>query len=202
MKRICFLVLCIVLISAGAVQALKGKTAVTAVNVREINGKKYAEVAINDRIKIKDIEVRESNGNVTLKYPVYTGKNGRVSDEVKVLSADVDRMIAESVRTGKPSGENGEFYWVITKFSPLRKESSLKAFASVEFNDCIRVECRLYKNKSGLWVAWPSRKNENTKVWTKQVILKKDIKKDIEKALINRYNTVIEEEKNEGWEEE
>ena len=48
--------------------------------------------------------------------------------------------------------------------------------------------------KNGLWVQWPSQKKEDK--WNKIFIIKdKNLKKDIEDKIINKYNKDIENDK-------
>lgn len=191
-------------IFSGYVQSVGSlnKFGVTRVNVTEVNSERIAEIILNDAIKIKEIKVITEGNKTILKYPEYISKNGKIYPQVKILSEDLNKNILESIKTGKFISVKGEVTWEISRFDLFRKKSSLKVFAVIRFNNSVDIECKLFKNNNGFWVSWPSRKEAKTSKWIKQVLISKDIKEPIEKALIERYRTLEEEKSNKLFEEE
>jgi DNA-binding cell septation regulator SpoVG len=74
--------------------------------------------------------------------------------------------------------------------SVLKDNKSIKAFASIIFDDDIEVECRIMNGKKGLWIAWPSYLKHG--IWIKNfTFINKNFQKDIEKKLITNYTSVV-----------
>ena len=66
----------------------------------------------------------------------------------------------------------------------------MKVFASVIFGDSVEIECKIMEGKRGPWISWPSRKDEASGKWKKQVVFKsKDYQKRVEEELLTRYKT-------------
>lgn len=74
----------------------------------------------------------------------------------------------------------------INKCNIVKKPKTILAFMSVIFNDNIEINCNILNGKYGLWVAWPSLK-ENDK-WRKIFDIKdKNLKDKIETDLLKYY---------------
>ncbi len=168
---------------------------VTDVQLKKVGNKTYAEIVINDLVKIREIEVTKIGDRTIVKYPTYVSKSGRVYPQVKIVSKQANDAILEAINTGKVSkpAKISKLDYEITKFSPYRREgSSLKIFAAVTFNKAIEIECKVMEGKRGPWISWPARKDESTGQWVKQVLLKADFKKEVDDALLKRYQTFKE----------
>ncbi|MDR1418406.1 MAG: SpoVG family protein [Endomicrobium sp.] len=80
----------------------------------------------------------------------------------------------------------------INKLYKLKNNRTVKAFASVIFDDEIEVECRIMQGKEGLWIAWPSTKVNNE--WIKNFkFINKNLQSKVESKLIIDYNSVFEQ---------
>ena len=52
------------------------------------------------------------------------------------------------------------------------------------------VECKVIEGRKGPWISWPSRKDETSGKYLKQVVFKsKEYQKKVENDLLNRYKT-------------
>ncbi|MDI6642224.1 MAG: hypothetical protein QME68_07955, partial [Elusimicrobiota bacterium] len=170
-----------------------GQIVVTDVKLKD----KKAEIVINDLIKIREIEVKKIGERTVVIYPVYISKAGKVYPQVKILTKQANDAILKAIETGKatkPEGLPDEMKFEITKFSPFtRSGSSLRIFAAVTFNDAIEIECKIMEGISKRtgnpykFVSWPSRREEGSDEWVKQVLIKGKFKQKIDKALLNKY---------------
>ncbi|OQA90299.1 MAG: putative septation protein SpoVG [Elusimicrobia bacterium ADurb.Bin231] len=170
----------------------EGEIFVTAVNKIASTKKGVPDtyrVILNDSIEVKDIVMEKSDGKTVIKYPVYTSARGKVYPQFEVLSEQASAEIEKSVKTGKPSATVAKsMTFKISKFSKLKRPSTLKAFASVDFNNAVRVECKIMGGKKGPWVSWPAVKDETTGKYNKQVsVVNKNVKKVVENSLLKRY---------------
>jgi DNA-binding cell septation regulator SpoVG len=69
----------------------------------------------------------------------------------------------------------------------------IKVFCAVDFNNAVRVECKVMKSKKDPWISWPSRKPEEGGKWVKQILIKKKVRKIVEKDLLDRYQKMLSE---------
>ncbi|PKN01687.1 MAG: hypothetical protein CVU77_04040 [Elusimicrobia bacterium HGW-Elusimicrobia-1] len=170
---------------------------VTAVEVAPMDEgpvKGLAKVVINDVLEISEIQVLKVGGRTSLKFPEYVSKAGKVYPQISVQTKQANDAILQAVETGKPSASKAKaISFKVTKFSKYTarggKQSSLRVFAAVMFNDAIEVECKLMEGKKGPWISWPARAPEDGgRKWINQVIIKnKNVKDAIEKTLTDRY---------------
>jgi DNA-binding cell septation regulator SpoVG len=205
MKKI-ILIVCLII---SDIYAQNKDIFVTKMSSKVVDNQIIAEVTLNDKIKIKDIKVVNENGKFVLKYPEYETKRGKVYPKIKILSEELNNKIKESIMKGilinKLDGKN-EIEWEISKFNINKVKSSLKAFASVRFNNQIEIECNIFETQKKLWISWPSKQNPETGKWVKEVVFRKNLKEQIDKCLLDRYKTIKEEigdnkfESEEEWE--
>ena len=117
----------------------------------------------------------ESNGN---KYYFFHFLDRNFKNNIikKIQNKDIDTV---------PAGKEKIEYKINKCLIPKHTQKIL-AFMSVIFNDDIEINCNILKGQYGLWIAWPSIKEQNK--WKKLFIIKdKNLKNDIETNLIEYY---------------
>jgi len=165
-------------------------------SVSKITGDMY-EIVLNDMIVIKEIKLKKTKIGqreiVNLQFPEYISKRGKVFPQVTVLSKDLTDRITSAIITSKVEQLPApvEPSYKVNKFSPFRRsDSKLKIFASVIFANSLEVECKVMEGRKGPWISWPSRKDETSGKYLKQVVFKsKEYQKKVENDLLNRYKT-------------
>ncbi|OQA90300.1 MAG: putative septation protein SpoVG [Elusimicrobia bacterium ADurb.Bin231] len=153
------------------------------------SGQGTVSVVLNDCVEIREIEVVKAEGVKSLKYPVYVSARGKEYPQVEVLTKQAKDEIEKAVFSNKASPTAPKtITFKISKFSIYNRPSSLKAFVSVDFNNSVRVEAKVMGGKRGPWVSWPSRKDESTGKYKKQILLvNKKVQTVVEKAILARY---------------
>lgn len=153
--------------------------------------KEMATVVLNDCIKVKEIQVINVGGRISLKYPTYVSKAGKEYPQFEPLTKQAKEEIEKAVSSEKPSSKSSKkISYKIAKYSRFTRPSVLKVFCAVDFNNAVRVECKVMEGKKGPWIAWPSRKPEGGGKWVKQIlIINKKLKEAVEKALLDKYKT-------------
>ena len=163
--------------------------------------KEMATVVLNDCIKIKEIQVIKVGGRISLKYPTYVSKAGKEYVNFEPLTKQAKDEIEKAVSSGQPSAKaSKQISYKISKFSRFNRESALKVFCAVDFNNAVRVECKVMagtSKKTGKpyeLISWPSRKDEETGKYKKQItITNKKLKDAVEKALMDKYKSSASE---------
>ncbi len=173
-------------------------TKVTAVVVETVDGKQTAAVTLNNNLVIREIKMnRESrSGIITLVYPEYVSKQERAIPQIVIENQKLGEEIKKAAAEQRSSTEKAvDIVYKIAKINKYRaKDSQLKAFVSIIFNNAVRVEARVMDSASGLWIAWPGRKAKDG-VWVKQFELtSQPLKQAVEKAIITKYAVVQSEE--------
>ena len=154
--------------------------------------KEMAIVVLNDCIKVKEIQVIKVGGRISLKYPTYVSKAGKEYQQFETLTKQAKDEIEKAVETGKPSAKSSKsISYKIAKFSRFNRQSVLKVFCAVDFNNAVRIECKVMEGKKGPWISWPSRKPEGGGKWVKQILItNKKLKDAVEKALMDKYKAM------------
>jgi len=160
--------------------------------------KEMATVVLNNCIKIKEIQVIKVGGRISLKYPTYVSKAGKEYVNFETLTKQAKDEIEKAVSSGKPSSKSSkQISYKISKFSRFNRPSALKVFCSVDFNNAVRVECKVMSGnskktgKSYELISWPSRKDEETGKYKKQILItNKKLKGAVEKALMDKYRAM------------
>lgn len=148
-------------------------------------------ILLNNAIKINNISLKNKNDTKVVEFPVYAAK-GKIYKQFSVLTREYGDYLAFSIVQKDIAKYEGQTSFKINKFSKVKKEGNIKAFTSVIFEELLEVECRIMKGKNGLWVAWPANKTEDG--WKSEfAFTDKDLKKRVERALIQHYN--IEDER-------
>ena len=177
------LALCFVLSAATKASAVMGVTEVS------ITGKE-ATVVLDGYLKISNIDVLKRGDRIKIKLPIYVSKAGKIFPQVNFTSSALEDRVISAIKTGKPVGSvSSKLSYKVSKMSlyePKGQRSSMKAFSAVAFNNEVEVECKVMTGSKGPWVSWPSSKSGSK--WVKQVdIIKPEIKKRIEKSVIDKY---------------
>ncbi|MCS7227920.1 MAG: septation protein SpoVG family protein [Endomicrobia bacterium] len=158
-------------------------------------------ITLNDVIVIKEIKVKKTKIGqreiVNVEFPTYISKRGRAYPQVIIHDKEVNDKILKVLTTA--TAENVKEIplpkFKLGKYSPYRQSSSsLKVFASVIFEDAVEIECKIMQGRYGPWVAWPSRKDETTNKWVKQVVFKsKEYQKKVEQEVLSKYKVGVVE---------
>jgi DNA-binding cell septation regulator SpoVG len=185
MRRFFGSLLVVLLMGTAALVYAEGEIYVTS--VKKLGGK--TAIVLNDCIEVRDIVVAKTDGEVTIGYPVYVSGKGKEYPQFEVINEQAKAEIEKAVTSGKPSDKSSKtLTFKVSKFSKMKRQSTLKAFASVDFNGAVRVECKVMDGKKGLWVAWPSAKDQKSGKYQKQVlILNSNVKNVVEKSLLKKY---------------
>lgn len=148
---------------------------------------RYYNIVLNNAFSISDIVLEKNN----ISMPVHTNK-GKVYKQFSILRRDFRNYLSQSLKENKIYDSSDEVNYKINKFKILKNKKTLRAFASVIFNDTLEVECRVMEGENGLWIAWPSSK-DNEK-WKKLfTFLDKKLKRSVETELIKHYNNFKDE---------
>jgi DNA-binding cell septation regulator SpoVG len=144
-------------------------------------------VCLNDDIVISNVVLLKNND---LKLPKYH-KGSRQYTQFSILKRDFKQYLIDALSNNRTSSKIKSTSFKINKFSIfIGKHETIRAFASVIFDDDIEVECRVMRGRDGLWVAWPCNKING--VWAKNLkFINRNLKKQIEQELITRYTSVV-----------
>lgn len=195
-KIIALLFLIIMAGSLFAAQDIQ-KVEITYIKLTPVENKKMveaiAEVIVNNKVRIKDIEVMKIAGRTVLKFPEYVSKAGKIYPQVALLTRRANEVFKKAVDNEAPtSKDSSKLNFRIIKFSEYKRKSSLKVFATVLFNDCIEIECRVMEGRYGPWIAWPAYKDEASKKWIKQVVFTdSNFERKVERALLRKYQVML-----------
>ncbi len=148
-------------------------------------------IELNNVILLKSLSLH----NDTLKLPSYKSNNKEYF-YFSILDRNLKNKIIEEIKNKnteyKTAGNNTEYK--INKFFIPREPKTAKAFVSVIFNDKIEVNCTVLNGKYGLWVAWPSKKENNK--WNKLFYINdKQLKEKIEKEILETYAKKLKNDK-------
>ncbi|MDR2351178.1 MAG: SpoVG family protein [Endomicrobium sp.] len=145
----------------------------------------FYEIVLNNDIKISNIFLRDN----VLEFPKYKNKN-KTYKQIVVLRKDFKNYLLGALLSNNIFSGKCITSFKINKMSVLKDNKSIKAFASIIFDDDIEVECRIMNGKKGLWIAWPSDLKHC--IWIKNfTFINKNLQKDIEKKLIIDYTSIV-----------
>jgi len=173
-------------------------TKVTEVKIETIDRQEMAAVILNSNLMIREIKITKDQRSeiVSLVYPEYLSKKGQSISQIAINDQKLGAEIKKAVAELRPSPEKAvDIVYKIAKIVPYRvKDSQVKAFVSIVFNQAVRVEARVMDSPSGPWIAWPGRKTKDG-TWVKQFDLTSiSLKQAVEKAILNKYAIVKSEE--------
>jgi len=164
-------------------------------NVNLVDKNTY-DIVFNNQIKIKNVVLEKVNDSYIIKFPTYISKKGKIYPQIKILTNELKEKIIDSILHNNIQQDNSELSWEIKKFYQYQKnkESNLKMFCSINFDNELEIDCKIMENKSGnTYVLWPSKKSFTGNTNIKQVLIKKNLKEKIEKELLKRYNALKKE---------
>ncbi|MBQ3834216.1 MAG: septation protein SpoVG family protein, partial [Elusimicrobia bacterium] len=141
-------------------------------------------IDFNNILSFKNLSLK----NNTLIIPSYKSNNKEYF-YFAILDRNLKNKIIEEIKNKNIEYKTDEnkVEYTINKFYIPQNPKTVKAFVSVIFNDKIEVNCNVLNGKYGLWVAWPSKKENNK--WTKMFAINdKELKNKIEKEIIELFN--------------
>ena len=155
--------------------------------------KDFISIELNNSLEIHNLKITDNNNTKTIISPQYQNKSTKYS-YFSFLNKQFKEDIINSINTNKiTEQEDYKIAYKINKFKIINSKT-LKATFSIIFNDLFEVNATIMDGKNGLCVQWPSQKKEDK--WNKIFIIKdKNLKKDIEDKIINKYNKDIENDK-------
>ncbi len=179
-------------------KAVEPVTKVTEVKIEAIDTQEMAAVILNNNLVIREIKINKDQRSeiVSLIYPEYLSKKGQSIPQIAITDRKLGAEIKKAVAELRPSPEKAvDIVYKIAKIVPYKvKDSQVKAFISIIFNNAISVEARVMDSSSGPWIAWPGRKTSDG-TWVKQFDLTSiSLKQAVEKAILNKYAVVKSEE--------
>lgn len=171
---------------------------VTEVKIETSDNQQIATVILNSNLVIREIKINKDRQTeiVNLIYPEYLSKKGQSIPQIKIISQKLGVEISKAVTGQQSNPEKAvDIVYKIAKIVPYKvKDSPVKAFVSVIFNNAVSVEVRVMDSPGGPWIAWPGRKTKDG-VWVKQFELTSiALKQAVEKAILNKYAVVKSEE--------
>jgi DNA-binding cell septation regulator SpoVG len=145
----------------------------------------FYEIVLNNDIKISNIFFRDN----VLEFPKYKNKD-KTYKQIAILRKDFKNYLLDILLSNNTFSGKCTTAFKINKILVLKNNKSIKAFASIIFDDDIEVECRIMNGKKGLWIAWPS--DLKSGFWIKNfTFINKNLQKNIEKKLITDYTSVV-----------
>ena len=141
-------------------------------------------IEFNNNLQLHDFTLTDNN----LLSPFYENKENKYyffyfldrnfkNDIIKKIQSNDTDIVYKN---------KGKIEYKINKCSIPKQPKKILAFMSVIFNDNIEINCNILKGPYGLWIAWPSIKEQNK--WKKLFNIKdKHLKENIEKKLIEHY---------------
>ena len=143
-------------------------------------------IILNSSIQILNIELK----NNELNFPTYKSKSKQYQ-QFSVLKRDFKIYLKDSLLGNKILSNNRDISFNINKLYILKNNKTVRAFASVIFDNEIEVECRIMQGRNSLWIAWPGNKINDR--WVKNFkFIDRSLQKKIETKLIVDYTTAYE----------
>ena len=153
----------------------------------------FVNIELNEILEICNLKLSSVNEKYSIIVPKYQGKVSNYN-YFSFLNTDFKDKIINSISKNMieqvNNDTNNDIRYKLNKFNIINSKT-LKATFSIIFNDLFEVNATVMNGKNGLWVQWPSLKQQNNK-WKKLFIIKdKTLKDTIEKDVINKYNKEI-----------
>jgi stage V sporulation protein G len=176
------------------------------------NTKAFASVAIDDLIAIRGIRVVEGENGLFMTMPQSQDKkteeyhdiafpltrelreemNNAVVEEYLYMSGlPHDQRIYNKVEMDDMNGKNADDVSLDIRVFPLNNpQGSTKAFASVSIDDLVAIRgIRVVEGKNGVFMAMPQSKDKNGDHHDIAFPLNGELRKAINKAVIDQYNS-------------
>jgi len=154
---------------------------------------KFVSIELNEVLEIHNLKLGFVNEKYLIIVPKYNGKTSNYnyfSFLNKNFKDKVINSINKNITEQVDDTANNNITYKINKFNIINSQT-LKATFSIIFNDIFEVNATIMNGKKGLWVQWPSMKNQNNKWESLFVIKNKSLKMKIENEIINKYNNDI-----------
>lgn len=148
-------------------------------------------IEFNSKLLFENLALK----NNTLILPSYKSKNKEYF-YFSILDRTLKNNIINEIKSENTEYKTTEtkIEYKINKFFIPKEPKTAKAFVSVIFNDKIEVNCTILNGKYGLWVAWPSKKENNK--WNKLFYINdKILKEQIEKEILETYGKKLKDDK-------
>lgn len=167
---------------------------VTGVAVHSVAGATLADITLNNGLELREVRVLSIGGRQALRFPEYVSRSKKVFPQVVLRTRQAREAATAAVTERRSAASAPRLNFAVEKFQPYRKRSALKVFATVVFNDAVEVECKVLEGKNGPWVAWPARKEQDSRRWVDQVSFPdKKLKEAVEQDLLTKYATSVAE---------
>lgn len=153
----------------------------------------FISIELNEILEICNLKLSSVNEKYSIIVPKYQSKTSNYnyfsfldrSFKDKIINS-INNDIVEQI----DNDTRNDITYKLNKFNIINS-NILRATFSIIFNDLFEVNATIMNGKNGLWVQWPSLKQQNNK-WKKLFIIKdKKLKDAIEKEIINKYNKDI-----------
>ncbi len=153
----------------------------------------FISIELNEILEICNLKLSSVNEKYSIIVPKYQSKTSNYnyfsfldrSFKDKIINSINNNIVEQT-----DNDTRNDITYKLNKFNIINS-NILKATFSIIFNDLFEVNATIMNGKNGLWVQWPSLKQQNNK-WKKLFIIKdKKLKDAIEKEIINKYNKDI-----------
>ncbi len=152
----------------------------------------FINIELNEVLEVYNLKLNFINEKYSIVVPKYQGKVSNYNyfsflnrDFKDKIISSISKNVIEQVNNDK----NNDITYKLNKFNIINSKT-LKVTFSIIFNDLFEVNATVMNGKNGLWVQWPSLKQNNK--WKKLFVIKdKKLKDTIEKEIINKYNKDI-----------
>lgn len=153
----------------------------------------FINIELNEILEICNLKLSSVNEKYSIIVPKYQSKTSNYnyfsfldrSFKDKIINSINNNIVEQT-----DNDTRNDITYKLNKFNIINS-NILRATFSIIFNDLFEVNATIMNGKNGLWVQWPSLKQQNNK-WKKLFIIKdKKLKDAIEKEIINKYNKDI-----------
>ena len=153
----------------------------------------FISIELNEILEICNLKLSSVNEKYSIIVPKYQSKTSNYnyfsfldrSFKDKIINSINNNIVEQT-----DNDTRNDITYKLNKFNIINS-NILRATFSIIFNDLFEVNATIMNGKNGLWVQWPSLKQQNNE-WKKLFIIKdKKLKDAIEKEIINKYNKDI-----------
>ena len=153
----------------------------------------FISIELNEILEICNLKLSSVNEKYSIIVPKYQSKTSNYnyfSFLDRSFKDKIINLINNNIVEQTDNDTRNDITYKLNKFNIINS-NILRATFSIIFNDLFEVNATIMNGKNGLWVQWPSLKQQNNK-WKKLFIIKdKKLKDAIEKEIINKYNKDI-----------
>lgn len=158
----------------------------------------FINIEFNEVLEVHNLKLSIINETYSIVVPKYKSKTSNYNYFSFLSKTFKDEIInsinKHIIKQSDDITNDDDIIYKINKFNIVNSQT-LKATFSIIFNDLFEVNATIMNGKNGLWVQWPSIKQQDKK-WKKLFIIKdKTLKTTIESEIINKYNKDINNDK-------